>query len=155
MRRLLVLSLIAACTTVQGRPRSRLPDCAASGEEILCGGNTFAELVCINRVKRQPDLEVLPDPSRPAGPRACRALGIHYLDDDSMVWLYLAPGFDPERPDLPYREAKLDPRRAVSVMLSPDGSKVRYRTGSIHPLQGQPVYQGHEYDLFKGTLNDD
>ena len=155
MRWLLLLPLVVACTAVQGRPRPRVAPCTASGEEVLCAGNPFAELVCINRVKRQPDLEVMPDPTLPAGPRDCRALGIHYLDDDTMVWLYRAPGFDPERPDLPYRDAKLDTRRAVSVMLSADGTKVRYRTGSIHPLHGQPVYQGHEYDLFKGTLNDD
>jgi len=153
--RWLLLVALAACTTVQGRQRPRLGDCAASGEEILCGGNAFAELLCINRVKRQPDPGLVPEPPAPGEPRACRALGIHYLDDDTVVWLYRAPGFDPERPDLPFREARLDPRRAVSVMLSPDGTKLRYSTGSIHPLHGEAVYRGHEFDLFKGTLNDD
>ena len=65
------------------------------------------------------------------------------------------PGFDPDRPDLPFREAKLDVRRAISVVLSPDGTKIRYRTGSLHPLHGEPVYKAHEYDVFAGTLNDD
>lgn len=154
MRRLSLL-LVAACTStsLQFHSRPRRPDCAADREEVVCGGNRFAELVCLNRVKRlEPDVE--PSAQGPGEPRACRALGIHYLDEDIVVWLYRAPGFDPDHPDLPYRESKTDMRRAVSVALSSDGSKLRYRTGSLHPLHGGAVYQSHEYDLFQGTLND-
>ena len=149
-----LLLLLAACATPQAHSRPRLSDCAVDGQEILCGGNRFAELVCLNRVRRE-DPDTPPAPSPPDGPRACRALGIHYYDDDTVVWLYRSPGFDPDRPDLPYRESDTDTRRAISVVLSRDGSKLRYRTGSLNPLHGGAVYQGHEYDLFQGTLNDD
>ncbi len=118
------------------------------------GAFRFAELLCLNRVKRA-DSDTPPTPSPPDGLRACRALGIHYYDDDTVVWLYHAPGFDPDRPDLPYRESQTDTRRAISVVLSPDGSKLRYQTASHNPLHGGAVYRGHEYDLFRGTLNDD
>jgi len=149
-----LLLLLPACATLQAHPRPRLSDCAVEGQEIVCGGNRFAEVVCLNRVKRdEPDTP--PMSTTPDEPRACRALGIHYFDDDSVVWLYLAPGFDPDRPDLPFRESKQDLRRAISVVLSSDGSKLRYQTGSFNPMQGNAVYQGHEYDLFRGTLNDD
>jgi len=149
-----VLVLLAACSTVQGHSRPRRAACAVEGEEIVCSGTPFAELVCINRVNRYSDSET-PPPAPATAARACRALGVHYYDDDTVVWLYRAPGFDPDRPDLPFREAKLDVRRAISVVVSPDGSKVRYRTGSLHPLHGEPVYKAHEYDVFAGTLNDD
>ena len=154
MRWLSVLPLAACAASLQVHPRSRLSDCAVERQEVVCGGTRFAELVCINRVKRL-ERDVEPVAAVTGEPRACRALGIHYFDDDTVVWLYLAPGFDPDRPDLPFRESKTDMRRAVSVALSTDGTKLRYRTGSLHPLHGGAVYQGHEYDLFQGTLNDD
>jgi hypothetical protein len=148
------LVLLAACSTLQGHSRLRPVGCAVDGAEIVCAGNPFAELVCVNRVNRYADGEGPPLGADSAS-RACRALGIHYYDDDTVVWLYRAPGFDPDRPDLPFREAKTDVRRADGVRLTRDGSKVRYRTGSLHPLHGEPVYKGHEYDVFAGTLNDD
>src|SRR5205814_1684246 len=133
MRWLLLLSLAACATVPQGHARRRPADCALDGEEIVCGGNLFAELVCINRINRYAEPEVPPTSVARAGTRACRALGVHYYDDDTLVWLYRAPGFDPERPDLPFREAKMDMRRALTVVVSADGSKIHYRTGTLHP----------------------
>ena len=85
--------------------------------------------------------------------RSCRALGVRYLDDDEVVWLYRAGGFDPEHPAVPYPVTKADMRFAYAVKVSASEGKLRFQRKWLG--FGGLQTRKHEYDLFAGTLRDD
>jgi hypothetical protein len=156
MRRILLVLAVAACASrPHRRERTQLTGCMTGPEGVICDGYRFAQVLCINpsRRPRATDPPPSPDGSDDSSSKSCRALGVRYFDDDEVVWLYRARGFDPNHPERTYRDAKVDTRRAFAAQLSPDGMKLRYETHSFSWFGYRKHL--HEYDLFSGTVRDD
>ena len=115
----------------RGEPLDPKTCVASSGGNIACSGRNVAAVVCV-----------------PQQGRTCRALAVHFLDDDETAWIYRPPGFDPAHPEQFRRHEIADVEFADDVVLAANGSSIWFTTRTRWTTK-----HWQQFDLAAGNLH--
>jgi hypothetical protein len=96
--------------------------------------------------REQVVVEILCQPKPASG---CRALGVRYLDNGEVVWLYLPKGYDPDHPETFQPAQYKDMDSVYRVVLAANGGRLWFLTRTMF---GGADW--HQYNVATGATQD-